>query len=224
MIGVDRPAIRQAMDFGPPKTVKLCVYLDDGITRQEADELLSGWNSSEAPKYDLYVEPVSYSSLKRKAFFHGGIMDQLLQVPLPNRCDRALWFVNRSVGDVLYGFGPATVLGAPVVLGEVDDLTLTHGFVLAKTASLSQLFESPETVTTHEIYHLLGCGQHFDMPRCYRQIQRLKVEELKLRASNYDARIGEQPFYPTWNNLDETRLLRSRKEVEAAIDRARKGG
>src|SRR5215472_12490967 len=62
----DRPgsSLRSTIDFGPPETVHLCVFLDQGITEARARELLSSWDS-EAPKYGLTVEPVSFRPLAR---------------------------------------------------------------------------------------------------------------------------------------------------------------
>jgi hypothetical protein len=40
MIGIDHPAMRQTMDFGPAQTVNFCVYLDEGVTPADADRLL----------------------------------------------------------------------------------------------------------------------------------------------------------------------------------------
>src|SRR5271169_7255150 len=101
-IGVDHPAMRQSMDFGPPQTVNMCVLLDKGVSPDDAAALLSTWNE-EGSKYGLYVKAASYQELPRTGFFHSQIMDQLNEVSLPPSCDRMIYFVNRDAGDFLYG-------------------------------------------------------------------------------------------------------------------------
>ena len=220
-IGLEDEDLRNSIDFRPPETVHLCVYLDAGITQNDARELLSSWNS-EAPKYRLTVEPVSFHLLERRDFFHNGIVRQIGSQPLAPTCDRKLYFVNRNVGDFLWGDLAAAALPLPEILGEVDDATLTSGFVVATRMSVNQLFFSPYAVTRHELFHLLGCKQHYDMPACYGQIAALKKHEWQLRAMGFFEKIGEQPFYPTWDELTEAMLV-SRAEVnqkEASRDSA----
>ncbi len=203
-IGIDHPSERGEIDFGPSQQVRLCVLLDRGITREYADQLLDSW-SSEAPKYGLYLTPVSYQEMPRSGFTHAGIMNQLEQLSLPDRCDRMIYFVNRGPSDYLYSLA-AVSLGLPEVFGEVDDPTLTRGFVVADISSPIQLAMTPGSITRHEIYHLLGCSQHFNMSDCYRRIHDLKQVEAKLQAENYYG-TGRQPFYPTWAGGTDAMLL-----------------
>jgi len=205
-IGLEHDNLLRSIDFGPPDTVRLCVLLDRGITESRARELLSSWDS-EAPKYALAVEPVSFQPLARSGFFHSSIVRQVQSQTLAPACDRKLYFVGRNPGDFLWGDLAALALPLPEVLGEVDDATLTSGFVVAVAISPNQLLLSPYAVTRHELYHLLGCKQHFDMPACYAQIAALKQRKRQLVADGFFRRIGEQPFYPTWDNLGETMLV-----------------
>ncbi len=76
VIGLDHEGLRNAIDFGAPETVNLCVYLDRGITADRARELLSSWDS-EAPKYRLALKPVSFQPLARDGFFHSSIVRQI---------------------------------------------------------------------------------------------------------------------------------------------------
>lgn len=214
-IGIDHERLRDSINFGAPQTVNLCVYLDGGITADRARELLSSWDS-EAPKYRLTVKPVSFQSLPRDGFFHSSIVRQIDAQPLTPDCDRNLYFVNRNVEDFLWGDLAAAAFPLPEILGEVDDATLTSGFVVATTISFNQLLLSPYAVTRHELYHLLGCKQHFDMPACYSQIAALKERERLLRARGFFREIGEQPFYPTWDNLTDA-MLTSRIAVSQKL-------
>lgn len=211
-MGVDHPALRDSIDYGPPENVRLCVLLDNGITPTDANALLESWND-EAKIYNLYLQPVSYQSFPREGFFHTEILEQVSQVPLGKSCDRVLYFVNRNVGDVAYGL-ISTSVGVPEILGEVDDATLTHGYVVARRATLNQLLMSPSDVTQHELFHLLGCPKHFDMPDCYLRIHNLKLAEEKLKAQGYFAEHGEQPFYPTFASRTDSMLV-SRSQVLA---------
>lgn len=131
-------------------------------------------------------------------------------------CDRNLYFVGRNAGDFLWGDLAALALPLPEVLGEVDDATLTSGFVVATAISPNQLLLSPYSVTRHEIYHLLGCKQHFDMPACYAEIAALKRRKRELVADGFFRRIGEQPLYPTWDNLSDAMLV-SRAAVNQVV-------
>jgi hypothetical protein len=218
-IGIEHEDLRREIDFGAPESVQLCVYLDTGITESRARELLSSWET-EGPKYGLAVRPVSFKRLARSGFFHTSIIGQIESQTLAPNCDRKLYFVNRNVEDFLWGDLAATALPLPEILGEVDDATLTSGFVVATRISLNQVFFSPYAVTRHELYHLLGCKQHFDMPACYREIAALKRRERQLRISGFFKRIGERPFYPTWNELTGEMFV-SRAEIDqtANLDR-----
>ncbi|HXW85395.1 MAG TPA: hypothetical protein VEJ86_13390 [Candidatus Binataceae bacterium] len=204
-MGIDHPVLRDSIDYGRPEQVRLCVYLDDGITAEEANRLLAAW-SDEAAIYNLYVTPVSYRHLSRVGFFHDQILRQVDEIPLGPSCDRILYFVNANAGDVAYGLASAT-LGLPEVLGEVDDPTLTHGYVLARIASAVQLVMTPLSVTEHELFHLLGCPAHFNMPDCYSRVRQLKLAEAQLTSRGYFARAGEAPFYPTFASGTRGMLL-----------------
>lgn len=200
--------------------MRLCVFLDDGITEGRARELLSSWDS-EAPKYALAVQPVSFQPLPRSGFFHGSIVRQVEAQMLSPNCERNLYFVGRNAGDFLWGDLAALAVPLPEVLGEVGDATLTSGFVVATGISPNQLLMSPYTVTRHELYHLLGCKQHFDMPACYAQIAALKRQKRELVADGFFKRVGEAPLYPTWDNLSDLMLV-SRAAINQvlATDRA----
>jgi hypothetical protein len=46
-IGVDQPSVREESDFGPQHHVRLCAYLDDNVTRADADAMVGSWNEDE---------------------------------------------------------------------------------------------------------------------------------------------------------------------------------
>jgi len=78
--------------------------------------------------------------------------------------------------------------------------------VIAQRASLNQLFDSPRSVTRHEIYHLLGCDEHFKMNRCYEQIALLKGWKQAQRSD----------FFPAWDMTNKL-VLPSREAVNARL-------
>ena len=216
-IGLEHADLLRTIDFGPPETVRLCVYLDRGITEGRARELLSSWDS-EAPKYGLAIKPVSFRPLERSGFFHDSIVRQVRSQMLGPDCDRNFYFVGRNAGDFLWGDLAAVALPLPEILGETDDATLTSGFVVATAISLNQVLLSPYRVTRHELYHLLGCKQHYDMPACYSEIAALKHRKRELSASGFFRQIREEPLYPTWDNLSDAMLV-SRGAVNREVEK-----
>jgi hypothetical protein len=199
-MGPHKQASRQQIDFGPPQTVGVCLYLDDGISEEAGRSLIQEAWRTEAPLYQLDVEIVKVKHWPRPAFQMEGILSALRHERLEPPCDRILALIGRNVGDVLWG-----VVG-PEVLGAVNDETLTHGYSVARRGSLNQLLMSPVDVTRHEIYHLLGCGEHYDMARCYRQISDLKAYK---QAQHSD-------FYPAWDLINR-QLLATRDDVNARL-------
>jgi len=179
-IGIDNQELRKSIDWGPEQEVPTCVYLDQGISQQDADELLGWWNKREGEWYKLQFVPASYEPLTRAGsdFFYFQISAKFQTVKLPERCIKQIWFVSRNLGDFAYG-GAASFLGLPEVVGWTDDDTRTKAWAYANVApDLNQLVMSPGAATRHELYHLLGCD-HFDlaMHNCYAAIQNFKARE-----------------------------------------------
>jgi hypothetical protein len=193
-------ALREARDFGPRDSMKVCLYLDRGIDETEARGLLERAWRTEADLYALDVEVAQVHPWRRRAFGMEGILADLRRLPLEAPCDRVLALVGRNLGDFLWSFV------GPEVLGAVNDESLTHGYVVARRGSVNQVLVPPEEVARHEIYHLLGCGEHYDMPGCYAQIADLKASKRKSASD----------FFPAWDRIGK-RMLQSRAEVNARI-------
>jgi hypothetical protein len=179
-IGFDNAALRDSIDWGSEQSVPTCVYLDDGVSKEDADRLLGWWNKREANWYKLEFVPASYEQLKRQSdeFFFFQIAEELMAVKRPDRCLKQIWFVSRKVTDAIYG-GAANVLGLPEVVGWTDDQTRTKAWSYADaTPDLNQFVMSPGVAIRHEMYHLLGCD-HFDvgMSHCYQAIREFKARE-----------------------------------------------
>ncbi len=199
-IGFHSTAVRAQHDFGRPDTVRLCLYLADGVSEEQARKLIEEAWDEEAHLFGLHVAVASVTRWRRPAFTVNGILEGLQREPLGPGCDRVLALIGRHAGDVLWG------LVLPEVLGAVNDETLTHGYAVVQRATVNQLLSSPADVLRHELYHLLGCDAHYRMGRCYEQIARLK--RFKQDAGS--------DFLPAWDLLGQHMLI-SREEVNARL-------
>jgi hypothetical protein len=221
-IGMERPEVRAETDFGPPETLRVCALLDDGITQRDAQETLADyWNRNEASKYNLSVKLVSYSSLPRPAseFFHWQIARQVVARRIPPQCDRTMYFVNRNALDTLWSIPEA--YGAPEVLGEVDDYTMTRGYVVDRIASLNQVllspWFSPAKVARHETYHMLGCGHALVMGECYKHIAEAKLIEHRLTAAGCYEKSGLQRFFPAFSHAGAGPILLTHAQGDSVL-------
>lgn len=217
-VGLDNAPARQNINFGPAETLRLCVMLDDGITQSEARSIIEDyWNKTEAPKYGLNVEITAYTPYPRRLgdYFFWQIEDRLSTIPIPPACDRMLYFVGRNWADVAWNL--VELWGAPEVGGEVDNDTMTRGFVVGRIATINQLLLAPifsaGNVARHELYHMLGCPHSLTMNRCYRQIRDAKLIETALaEAGCY--RSAEMPaFFPAFANGGNGPILLARSQA-----------
>jgi len=103
-IGVHHENVLRQMDFGRPEEVKMCVYLDDGVSVQDAKELLQSWDD-EGRRYNLSIKPVAFERHERSGFFHWQIIADVNQIPLKPGCDRVIFFANRNLMDFHLRFG-----------------------------------------------------------------------------------------------------------------------
>jgi len=200
-MGFHNVQARGGFDFGPPDSLSFCLLVDDGITDQTAREVIDDAWREEGALYGLSIKVVSVRPWPRPAFTVQGIMEALLRQPLGAGCDRVFALIGRHVGDMLWG-----LIGLPEVLGAVDDNTSTHGYAVIQRASLNQMFMSPGSVVRHEIYHLLGCGEHFNMPACYENITAMKLRK----------RVDGADFFPAWDVVNNRPLV-SREAVNARL-------
>jgi hypothetical protein len=221
-IGMSDPTARAKTDFGPPETLRVCALLDDGITQQDARETLQDyWNQNEASEYDLSVKLVSYSTLPRSLdkFFYWQIADEVAMRQIPKGCDRMMYFVNRNALDALWSV--PELYGAPEVLGEVDNYTMTRGFVVDRIASLNQLLMglwlSPSKVARHETYHMLGCQHSLEMDQCYKRIAEAKWIENRLSSAGCYEKSGIGSFFPAFSHEGEGPLLLTRAQANSVL-------
>ena len=78
--------------------------------------------------------------------------------------------------------------------------------MIARRVSLNQLFAPPRSVVRHELYHLLGCDEHFNMEHCYERIASLKRTKQALGSD----------FFPAWDMTNKLVLV-SREAVNARL-------
>lgn len=156
-----------ARDYGPPAQLRVCLLRADDVSPQRADDLIAAVNR-EFQTYGIEVVVPWVRPWERPGFGHKSLLDDVVARELEPPCDRLIALVDRNAGDALWG------MLMPEVLGAVDDVTHTRGFVVANMASFNQLFMRPSKVAVHEFYHLLGCPHSASMTRCYDQIERVK--------------------------------------------------
>jgi hypothetical protein len=202
-IGLHNAVARAQHDFGVPDTVRLCLYLDDGVSEGWGRALIAAAWREEGQLYGLNVTVASVTRWRRPGFTVEGILTAIQREPLVDGCDRVFALVGRHAGDALWG------LFLPEVLGAVNDETLTHGYAVVHRASINQILTSPTDVVRHELYHLLGCDTHFRMHRCYEQIARLKRWKQDNRSD----------FFPAWD-LIRQQMLVSREAVNDRLKAA----
>jgi hypothetical protein len=193
-----------AIDFGPREELRICVLADEGVTEKDA-RLLIGKVREEFSLFGLVVEVPWVRQWERPAFLMEGILEDVATKPLAAPCDRLLALVGRHAGDFFFG-----LLGAEV-LGAVETVSHTRGYVVAQTASLNQLIENPAAVAIHESYHLLGCKHELSLADCYPLIRDLK------RTARANREHGND-FFPgvSWKD----KLIASREEADDFVTAA----
>lgn len=190
-----------ALDFGQSEELRICVLADESVTEDDARRLMAGVGE-EFSKFGLEITVPWVERWKRPAFLSEGIVVDVWLRTLDSPCDRLLALVGRHFGDFLFG-----LLGAEV-LGAVDTVTYTRGYVVAETGSLNQLLVRPSETAIHESYHLMGCAHQLSLSDCYKHIQNLKKLAARNRGSGVD-------FFPSISPKG-TAIL-SRQEADALV-------
>lgn len=189
---------RLKVDYGPAQSLEICLLRSPGVTEKRVDELIAAVNEEFRP-YGITVQVPWIRDWNRPGFTASTIMDDLLQRDLETPCDRLVGLVDRNAGDFLWG------LLLPEVLGAVEDVTRTHGYVVATFGSLNQAFMDPRSATVHEFYHLVGCPHGLTMSKCYRDIAAMKAST-----------PAGSDFFPGLSK--DGRYLLTRDEVNAAME------
>lgn len=133
-------------------------------------------------KYGLIVKVPNIKAWERLSFKQEGILKDIAMRPLEPPFDRNLALVGRNMGDFFWG----ALL--PEILGAVETMTHTKGYVVAETGSFNQLltFQSPQHAAVHEFYHMLGVGHMDGKEAICKKIARLKRLAIENRESGRD--------------------------------------
>lgn len=175
-IGVHNPAAREQFRLAEEmRAVRLCAYLDDGITFQQVQTLLAeAWNA-DAEGIGIRWEIVDAWPWPRSGFTYFSLRKTVERLPLLPHCDRAMLFLGRHFGDALWGLA-GMVLPLPEVAGYVDNNSHLRGYVVATRATFLQvIWLTPASTLRHELYHMLGCNDDVSLAPCYPVIHALKA-------------------------------------------------
>lgn len=174
-VGFHNTAMRQQLleNPAPPMTIRLCAYLDDGISAEEAQALLdAAWNPDEEQVGVTWVISATYH-VPRPAFMYPGLKAEIDTWDVPSGCDRVMLFVNRHAGDYLYGL-LSIAAPMPEVLGYADDFSRSRGYVVARRSSVLQWWMTPASTLRHELYHMVGCEHGLSLGKCYQTIAEMR--------------------------------------------------
>ncbi|TGM96979.1 hypothetical protein EHR10_14525 [Leptospira yasudae] len=193
-IGFHREAVRKEIDFGKEETLRLCVWKDVKVSKEELIELIGAWNQ-ELEYYKIRVLLSEVQDWERPGWTGIAIMDRVFTAALPSRCDRLLAVAGGKFSDTAFELVGIFLafLGIPSfqVLGAVETKTGTRGYILGQTRTLSHWLAGGSNGTLiHEGYHLLGCGHAFFLSDCYVQIRKIK----ELKRKNAESGV---PFFPS---------------------------
>lgn len=187
-----------------PVLLRVCVLKDTRISCDRTDAIIAAL-TREMAHHGIAVSVPWIRDWQRPAFFESGITRGIAAYPLEAPCDRILTLVGRDYKDFAWG------LLMPEVLGAVEQLTHTKGYVVAGIGSLNQLLSlrSPFAGAIHELYHMLGCDHDMSGRICTAKIDAIKEQARQNRENGQD-------FFP---GIDKTgRLLLTRTAVEAEFE------
>ena len=173
--------VRPDIDMGPRVELRILIYKDVNVSDQRAASIITAIQN-EFAQYGLIIKVPSIKQWQRPSFDHQGILRDIVQRPLEPPFDRSLVLVSRDVRDFFWG----SLL--PEILGAVETITHTKGYVVAEIGSLNQLLslQSPQSAAVHEFYHMLGVD-HMDGTRTIcEKIARLKRSAIENRHAGRD--------------------------------------
>ena len=208
MVGVHDLEAMSAVDFGPRETIRFCVLHAPDVPEEKARRLMTAVDR-EFDRYRLDVEVPWVRPWNRPGFTVTAMLEDIVPRPIEPPCDRLVAMVGRHLGDTLWG------LVMPEVLGAVETVTHTKGYVVAILASPGQIGLSPAQGAVHESYHYLGCGHGLVMDECYRRIAEIKRMARANRGAGRD-------FFPglTGNG----RPINTRSQIQTVLRRALQPG
>jgi hypothetical protein len=182
-VGFHDEKLRKSINFGEEQTLNVCVFYEDSIDKSEVDELEKDW-SEELALYKIRLQFKNTKKVERFSFLGTDVLDQLRHYKLGPGCDRLVYMVGRTWGDIgfeIFSLGLFYGIGIKFEIhGAVESQSNTRGFVKSKYVSLLQiLFTSPSSTLIHEGYHLLGCPHMLFKDECYKIILEAKNNNIK---------------------------------------------
>ncbi|TGK33801.1 hypothetical protein EHQ12_17110 [Leptospira gomenensis] len=189
-VGFHRDSIRKNVDFGGEETLRICVWKDKNVDKEELSAMISAWNE-ELELYKIRILIPEIRDWERPGWTGFAIMDQVFQAPLPSGCDRLLAVAGGKFSDTAFEIVGIFLafFGIPSfqVLGAVETRTGTRGYILGQTRTITHwIVGGPERTLIHEGYHLLGCGHSLFLSDCYLKIRDVKEWRRKNRAEGID--------------------------------------
>lgn len=168
-VGGHDTAAREAIDYGPPATLRLCIYRDPKVTPLESAAVVNAIHDELSP-YGIAVTVPWERERERPGFAAPAIIDAVEGEPQAPECDRTLWLIGRGLADRLWG------LALPEVLGAVPTLGDPRFYVVAQVGSLNQTLGggSPGAIARHEVYHTFGCAHSTSLRECYMLVAKAK--------------------------------------------------
>lgn len=204
-IGFHVKSEREKYQYGADTDLKICFITEPSIDETDTRELAREWDD-ELSLYGIRVNAARIRTMSRPGFMSGNVLvflnSQLLEAP----CDRIVYLMGRTAGDLVFEAAMMGIFFAVGVKfevhGAVETRTRTRGFVKAQYMEFLQLlFSSPRSTMAHEGYHLLGCDHSFTLTECYGRIARLK------EALSDPAR--EADFFPTFSSNGSVLVTRN---------------
>ncbi|MGQ0429418.1 MAG: hypothetical protein ACT4UQ_05770 [Gammaproteobacteria bacterium] len=188
---------RGKVDYGPAQEMRLCLLKSPDVPENRADELVAAV-SKEFATYGIHVTVPWVHEWERPAFTATGILEDIMRRDLEPPCDRLMGLVDRHAGDFVWG------LLLPEVLGAVDGVSRTRGYVVATFGSINQVTAEPQVAIVHEFYHLVGCGHGVSKTKCYHKIAEMKA-----------SRPPESDFFPGMEM--KGKFILTREEANQAV-------
>ena len=174
---------------GPSEELRIGIYQDRELAMDETKAILSGIQI-ELLKYGIRVNIPWIRPWTRPAFNSAGLIQSIVKLPLEDSCDRILVIVGRNSEDFVWG------LFLPEMLGGVENVTSTKGYVVGEVGSLNQAASgiSPTEAAVHEIFHMLGCTDEDNGDKCFAKISSLRS------YAKINRTVRKNDFFPCVNN------------------------
>ena len=168
-VGFHSPAVRDALDYGPNRVLRLCFFKDRGLPDADLTRIVEAWHTELAP-FGISLRTERVTPYDRTDFGCIGLGNELRRLDLEPPCDRVMIILKRTPLDLVWG------LLLPTVFGAVDSQTGTRGYAFGDLYLVENIlfFRGDASVLIHEGYHLFGCGHSLLLEECYRTIARLK--------------------------------------------------